>query len=97
MRVILPTTTIVKLEDNEVSAMESTIKVLKNLKGLLEGTDDILVVEHGNAEHGNTGVAKFNVQSIRDLIIDLEDIVNNDIYIQAIHKYQSDIYVKENK
>ena len=82
MRVILPTTTIVKLEDNEVSAMKDTIKVLKNLKGLLEGTDDILVVEHGNAEHGNTGVAKFNVQSLRDLIIDLEDLVDNDIYIR---------------
>lgn len=85
MRVILPTTTIVKLEDNEISSMKDTIKILKNLKGLLEGTEDILVVEHGNAEHGNTGVAKFDVQSIRDLIIDLEDLVNNDIYIQEVN------------
>lgn len=92
MRVILPTTTIVKLEDNEVSSIEGTIKVLKNLKGLLEGTDDILVVEHGD-----DGVAKFNMQSLKDLIVDLEDLVNNDIYIQAMYNYQSDIYIKENK
>ena len=80
MRVILPTTTIVKLEDNEASAIEGTIKVLKNLKGLLEDTDDMLVVEHGNDD-----VAKFDIQSLRDLIIDLEDLVNNDIYIQEIN------------
>ena len=85
MRVILPTTTIVKLEDNEVSAMKDTIKILKNLKGLLEGTKDIWVVEHGD------DVAKFNAQSLRDLIIDLEDLVNNDIHIQEIN----DIYIQE--
>ena len=77
MRVILPTTTIVKLEDNESSAIEDTIKVLKNLKGLLEGTNDILVVEHGT-----DNVAKFNTQRLKELIVDLEDIVRNDIYIQ---------------
>ena len=86
MRVILPTTTIVKLEDNEVSAMKDTIKILKNLKGLLEGTKDILVVEHGDDD-----VAKFNAQNLRDLIIYLEDLVNNDIHIQEIN----DIYIQE--